>query len=79
MIKRGSWIEVEDLVHLSKGLTVKIFTRGCCLSDCDIGEMVEVKIITGHVAKGIVSKDRPLYNSISKLGKDTREVLMIST
>lgn len=79
MIKRGSWIEIENLVHPCKNLAVKIFIRGCCLEDCDVGEMAEIKTVTGHKVRGIVAKDKPLYNYIGNLGKDTKEVLMIKS
>lgn len=77
MIRKGNWIEIEQLVYPCKDLSVQVFVRGNCLSECDIGEEAEIKTITGHKVRGIVAKDRPLYNNIRNLGKDVKEILMI--
>ena len=77
MIKKGSWIEVEESVYYSGNLPVKIFVRGNCLSNCELGEETEIKTTTGHIVKGSVSKNKPFYNKICNLGKDAKEILMI--
>lgn len=77
MITRGSWIEVEQFVNVYNRLDVKIFIRGNCLDDCDIGEEAEIKTTTGHIAKGTVVKDKLFYNNVGNLGKGCKEVLMI--
>lgn len=77
MIKRGSLIEVEELVYSGNNLPVKIFVRGLCLINCELGEETEIKTATGHRVKGIVSKDKPFYNKMCNLGKDVKEILMI--
>lgn len=77
MIKKGSWIEVEELVHCNGDVQVEIFIRGNCLNDCEPGEDIEIKTVTGHIVKGTVSKNKPFYNKICNLGKGSKEILMI--
>jgi len=77
MINKGSWIELEELVYCCGDMPVKIYIRGNCIDNCEVGEETVVKTITGHMVKGTVSKDNPLYNNACKLGKDVEEVLMI--
>lgn len=77
MIKKGSWIEVEQVVYCNEKIPVKIFIRGNCINDCNVGESSEVKVITGQVVKGIVSRGNLFYNNIRNLGKDVKEILMV--
>lgn len=77
MIKRGSWIEIEKLIGSDINNPFKVYIRGCCLENCEVGQEVEIKIVSGHVIKGIVSKDKPLYNNVRNLGKYAKEIFMI--
>lgn len=77
MINKGSWIELEELIYCYGDMPVKIYIRGNCLDNCEVGEETLVKTITGHVVRGIVSRNRPLYNKPCKLGKGVKEVLMM--
>lgn len=77
MINKGNWIELEESIYCSGNLPVKIYIRGKCLDNCESGEETAIKTITGHIVKGNVSKNKPLYNKHCKLGKDVKEVLMI--
>lgn len=77
MIKRGSWIEIEEINHRDRNHSFKVYIRGCCVENCEVGEEVEIKTVSGHVVKGVVSKDKPLYNNVRNLGKDAKEIFMI--
>jgi hypothetical protein len=77
LINKGSWIQLEELIYCCGDMPVKIYIRGNCLDNCEVGEETSVKTITGHVVRGIVSRSRPLYNKPCKLGKDAKEVLMM--
>ncbi len=77
MIKRGSWIEIEEIDHSNGDHSFKVYIRGCCLENCEVGEEVEIKTVSGHVIKGVVSKDKPLYNNVRNLGKYAKEIFMI--
>lgn len=78
MIRRGSLIEVEKTAGYYEGKVTKIFFRGACLKECDIGEETEIRTVTGHFIEGTVSKNKPFYNNVYDLGKDVREILMIT-
>ena len=77
MIKRGSWIEIEKIEKENKNSFSKVYIRGCCLENCELGEVVEIKTVNGHVLKGIVSKDRTLYNNIRNSKKYSKEIFMV--
>lgn len=77
MVKKGSRIEIESISYINDSLPIKIFVRGNCLNNCEIGEETEIKTITGHIVKGIVSKDKVFYYNIHNLGKDSKEILII--
>lgn len=77
MINKGSWIELEELIYCSGDMPVRIYIRGNCLDNCDVGSETLVRTITGHIVQGVVSKNKPLFNSPCKLGKDVKEVLII--
>lgn len=77
MIRRGSWIEIEKIGGSIKSYSFKIYIRGYCLENCEVGEEAEIKTVSGHVVKGVVSKDKPLYNNVRNLGKDAKEIFMI--
>ena len=72
MIKKGTWVEVEEIVLLSedrstaipeetKKTPLKCWIRGKCLSDCEVGTEVQVETNVGRVATGIVVEVEPGY------------------
>lgn len=77
MIKRGSLIEVENTKYYTDGKIIKVFSRGACLRDCEMGQQIEIITFTGHVIKGIVSEKKCFYNKCYDLGKNVREILSI--
>ncbi len=77
MIKKGSWIEIEKIDYYNKYSNDKVFVRGNCLSNCDIGDIVKIRTITGHIAEGIVSESKYIYDTANRLQKDCKEILLI--
>lgn len=94
MIKKGTWVEVEEMVlspedrstiipEETKRTPLKSFIRGKCLSDCELGEEVQVETNVGRIAKGIIVDIEPGYyhtygkyvEEISNIGKQAREII----
>lgn len=72
MIKKGTWVEVEEMVLLpedrstiipeeTRRTPLKSFIRGKCLSDSELGEEVQVETNVGRIAKGIIVDIEPGY------------------
>ncbi|MBB6630931.1 2-amino-4-oxopentanoate thiolase subunit OrtA [Clostridium algidicarnis] len=72
MIKKGTWVEIEEIVLEvkdrasnipieTKATPLKCWIRGYCMEDCVLGEYVEVKTNIGRIAKGIVVEVEPGY------------------
>jgi cephalosporin-C deacetylase-like acetyl esterase len=77
MIKKGSLVEIEKIDFNDKYSDVKVFIRGLCLSNCDIGDFVTIKTITGHIINGVVSNHKFFYYSNKKIKKYFEEILLI--
>jgi hypothetical protein len=94
MIKKGTWVEVEETVLTpvdratnipdeTKKTPLKSWTRGKCLSDCELGEHVQVETNIGRIATGEVVDLEPGYyhtygkyvEEISNIGKQAREII----
>lgn len=94
MIKKGTWVEVEEIVLLSedrannipdetKKTPLKSWTRGKCLSDCELGDQVSVETNIGRIASGKIVDIEPGYyhtygkyvEEISNIGKQAREII----
>ncbi|NNU76016.1 2-amino-4-oxopentanoate thiolase subunit OrtA [Clostridium estertheticum] len=72
MIKKGTWVEVEEIVLTpkdransipdeTKKTPLKCWIRGKCLSDCELGNEVHVETNVGRIARGIVVQIEPGY------------------
>ena len=72
MIRKGTWVEVEEIVLLSedrsaaipeetKKTPLKCWIRGKCLNDCEVGTKVQVETNVGRIATGIVVEVEPGY------------------
>jgi len=72
MIKKGTWVEVEEIVLApedrasnipdeTKKTPLKSWTCGKCLSDCEIGGHVQVETNIGRISSGIVVDIEPGY------------------
>ncbi|MGV8980423.1 2-amino-4-oxopentanoate thiolase subunit OrtA [Clostridium sp.] len=94
MIKKGTWVEVEEIVLLpedratnipdeTKKTPLKSWTRGKCLSDCELGEQAKVETNIGRIASGKIVDIEPGYyhtygryvEEISNIGKQAREII----
>ncbi|MFD3156437.1 2-amino-4-oxopentanoate thiolase subunit OrtA [Haloimpatiens sp. FM7330] len=94
MIKKGTWVEVTKIVLTpeerscnipkdTKVTPLKMWVKGNCKSDCDIGDEVEVETLVGRCEKGIVTAVEPAYthnfgkyiNEISFIGRQARKIL----
>ncbi len=94
MIPKGTWVEVERVVlkveersnsipEDTKGTTLKMWLKGYCLKDCNIGDEVEIETIIGRKEKGIVTDVEPSFNhdfgryikEISYIGRQAKEIL----
>ena len=72
MIKKGTWVEIEEIVLLpedravnipdeTKKTPIKSWVRGNCLSDCELENDVQVETNIGRIAKGKVVDIEPGY------------------
>ena len=77
MIKKGSFVEIEKTDFNDKYSDFKVFIRGFCLNNCNIGDFVNVKTITGHIINGVVSSHRFSYYGNKKFKKCFKEILLI--
>ncbi|AWI06304.1 2-amino-4-oxopentanoate thiolase subunit OrtA [Clostridium drakei] len=84
MIKKGTWVEVEEIVLIpeeraknipeeTKKTPLKCWIRGNCLNDCKLGDEVNVETNVGRIARGkVVDVEPGYYHSfgryISELG-----------
>lgn len=72
MIKKGTWVEIEEIVltpedraknipEETRVTPLKCWIRGNCLKDCDLGDEVEVETNIGRIVKGKVVEVEPGY------------------
>ena len=72
MIKKGTWVEVEEIVLMpedrasnipavTKETPLKSWTRGKCLSDSKLGDEVQVETNIGRIARGKIVDIEPGY------------------
>lgn len=73
MIKKGTYIEVEEIILYSeerasnipeetRATPLKAWIRGYSQGDTDIDEEVEIITVTGRRIKGIVKMEKPRYD-----------------
>lgn len=72
MIKKGTWVEVEEIVLTpqdratnipdeTKKTPLKCWIRGKCLSDSELGNEVQVETNVGRIARGTIVDIEPGY------------------
>lgn len=83
MIKKGTWVEIEEVVLTSEDRAqnipeetrktpLKCWIRGNCLNDCEVGDEVEVETNVGRISKGKVVDIEPgYYHSFGKYVAET--------
>ncbi|MTK14072.1 MAG: 2-amino-4-ketopentanoate thiolase [Clostridiaceae bacterium] len=83
MIKKGTWVEIEETVltpkersksipEETKQTPLKCWIRGNCLQNCEIGGEVEVETNVGRIARGKVVEVEPGYDH--SFGKYVQEL-----
>ncbi|WP_416176316.1 hypothetical protein [Clostridium sp.] len=75
MIKKGSLVEVESTGRNG----IKVIFRGLCRKNCDIGEYVSIKIMSGHIISGIVYRDMNFLCNVHHLSKKAKQIIMIKS
>lgn len=72
MIKKGTWVEIEEIVLTPEDRTknipdetkktpLKAWIRGNCLSECELENEVQVETNVGRIVKGKVVQIEPGY------------------
>lgn len=94
MIKKGTWVEVERVVlspeersssipEDTKKTPLRMWIKGFCIEDCEIGQEVEVETIIGRKERGVVTQVEPSFDhnfgkyvgEISYIGRQAKEIL----
>ena len=94
MIEKGTWVEIEKVVLLpherantipeeTRKHALKMWVKGYCLEECEMGGLVEVKTLTGRIEKGIVTEVEGAYKhdfgeyvkETSYIGKQAKGIL----
>lgn len=86
MIKKGTWVEIEEVVltpderstfipEETKKTPLMVWIRGNCLRDCNMGEIVRVETLTGRIMEGKVVEEEPGYDY--GFGKYVEEIAFI--
>ncbi|QAT40260.1 2-amino-4-oxopentanoate thiolase subunit OrtA [Clostridium sp. JN-9] len=83
MIKKETWVEVEETVlspderaqnipEATKKTPLKVWVRGNCLEDCNMGQVVNVKTNSGRTLNGkVVSVNPGYYHSFGDYVEET--------
>jgi len=72
MIKKGTWVEIEEIVltpedraknipEETRITPLKCWIRGNCTTDCELGENIEIETNVGRIVKGILVDVEPGY------------------
>jgi len=94
MIKKGTWVEIEEVVlqpedrsnaipEETKKTPLKLWAKGFCLEECEIGEVAKIETVTKRILKGKVTEVNPRYihdfgdfvQDIMYVGPQAREIL----
>ena len=94
MIEKGTWIEIEEEVlspedrssaipDETKKTPLRMWAKGHCLSECNIGDTVKIETVTGRILSGIVTEEKPRFThdygdfveEIMYIGPQAREML----
>lgn len=74
MISKGTLIEVESSIGKSVVMHSRIYAIGESLSNCELGDIVDIKTISGHVMRGVAYRTKSYYNPPQK---NVKEILFI--
>lgn len=85
-VKKGDWVQVENIVlpagqrapqvpEDTQACDLKLWVKGIIQQDAEMGEEVEIKTVTGRMAKGILCGVNPRY--IHDYGEFQPELLKV--
>ena len=93
-IKKGDWVRIHRTILTpaerapqvpedTKKVPLEMWVKGFSQSDANIGDVIEVKTITGRIEKGTVIELEPTYKhsfgnyvpEITQIGIDLRNIL----
>ena len=85
-VKKGDWVQVENIVlpagqrapqvpEDTQACDLKLWVKGIIQQDAEMGEEVEIKTVTGRMAKGILCGVSPRY--IHDYGEFQPELLKV--
>ena len=72
MIKKGTWVEVEEVVltpeerstaipEETRKTPLKMWAKGHSQTDSEIGQVVEIETVTGRHLTGVITEIEPRY------------------
>lgn len=72
MIKKGSWVQIKKIIlnpeqrannlpEATKKVPLLLWVKGTLLTDSEIGNLVEIKTVTGRVETGELIEVNPSY------------------
>ncbi len=72
MIKKGSWVQIKKIIlnpeqrannlpEATKKVPLLLWVKGTLLTDGEIGNLVEIKTVTGRVETGELIEVNPSY------------------
>jgi hypothetical protein len=88
MIKKGSWVQIHRLILNSnerapqvpsdtKLVPLEMWVKGTLLEDAELGDVVQVKTLTGRIAEGVLVAFNPSFTH--NYGQCVPEILKIGT
>lgn len=92
--KKGQWVKIHSIVFTSderapqvpddtKKVPLEMWVKGYILEDGELGDLVEVKTMTGRIVKGNLLEINPTYKhsygdhipELLEIGTQLREIL----
>lgn len=72
MIKKGSWVQIKKIIlnpeqrannlpEATKKVPLLLWVKGTLLTDSEIGDVVEIKTVTGRIETGELIEVNPSY------------------
>ena len=71
-VKKGDWVQIENIVlpagqrapqvpEDTQACDLKLWVKGIAQQDAEMGDEIEIKTVTGRIAKGRVCDVNPRY------------------
>ena len=85
-VKKGDWVQIENIVlpagqrapqvpEDTQACDLKLWVKGSAQQDAEMGDEIEIKTVTGRIAKGRVCDVNPRY--VHDYGEFQPELLKI--